>query len=653
MEQQQKHILVCLSTSPSSVSLIHAAAAMAQAYHASLTALFVQTSDYALEGEKNQRQLRQTQKLAKSLGAKIETVYGDDVAYQIAAFSRVSHVTMIVIGRGSGLSRRFLAGQTLVERLIHYVPDIDVHVAPEQLVNLSHDMKKRSRQMLAFRIRDVAKSVLVLSSATAIGYLFYQLGFTESNIITVYILGVLLIAVLTEHRIYSLVSSIVSVLVFNFLFTEPRFSLQAYDSGYPITFLIMFIAAFLTGSLAVKLKNLAKQSARTAYRSQVLFDTNQLLQKSGSYEEIWSISARQLVKLLNKNVIVYIMKEDGLSKPQLFLKAGSESREVLLGGIEYETALWTAQHNRQAGALSDRFPEARCLYLAVRIQEQVYGVIGIELEGVPLETFEHNIVLSILGECALAMENRRNAEEKEKAAILAKNEQLRANLLRSISHDLRTPLTSISGNASNLMSNSGAFDEATKQQIYTDIFDDASWLINLVENLLAVTRIEDGRMQLHLSAELVDEVIAEALRHVNQRRQDHHIEVKSADDLMLAKMDARLIVQVLINLIDNALKYTPSGAHIEIRTARLDDQVQIQVADDGPGIAAEQKEHIFEMFYSGHCEVADSRRSLGLGLALCRSVIRAHGGEIMVSDNQPKGTIFTFTLPAEEVQLHE
>ena len=179
------------------------------------------------------------------------------------------------------------------------------------------------------------------------------------------------------------------------------------------------------------------------------------------------------------------------------------------------------------------------------------------------------------------------------------------------------------------------------------------WLINLVENLLSVTRLEEGRLNIRISAELVDEVIQEALRHVNRLSKNHEITVHNEDDLLLAKMDARLIVQVLINLIDNAIKYTPKGSHIQIRTFKEDQWAVISVSDDGPGIADENKKQVFDMFYSGTHQIADSRRSLGLGLSLCKSIVNAHGGTIRVSDHLPHGTVFTFTLPAEEVKLHE
>lgn len=226
-------------------------------------------------------------------------------------------------------------------------------------------------------------------------------------------------------------------------------------------------------------------------------------------------------------------------------------------------------------------------------------------------------------------------------------------MLRTISHDLRTPLTSISGNASNLISNYEMMDAPTRKQTFLDIYNDSMWLINLVENILSISRIEDGRMNLSISTELVSEVFEEALRHTNRHSAQHTITVQMADDLLLARMDAKLVVQVLINLVDNAIKYTPAGSHIVLSAAAQGENAVIQVSDDGPGIPDEAKEKVFEMFSTGEKRISDSRRSLGLGLALCRTIIAAHGGTITLSDNKPHGCIFTFTLPLGEVSLHE
>ena len=413
----------------------------------------------------------------------------------------------------------------------------------------------------------------------------------------------------------------------------------------------MFLAALLTSSLAVKLKNHAGQSAKSAYRTKVLFDTNQLLQQAKDKNEIVSATANQLIKLLDKDIVFYLTENEKLGEPHIFTVSNDRANNEMTGAKEKAVAEWVQKNNKHAGATTETLSNAKCLYLSIRVNSRVYGVVGIYIGEEPLDSFEKSILLSILGECALSLENEKNAREKEEAAILAKNEQLRANLLRAISHDLRTPLTSISGNASNLLSNGNSFDETTK--LYSDIYDDSMWLINLVENLLSVTRLDEGRLNLNITEDLVDDVISEALHHVNRKSVEHHISVHNKEEYLLAKMDAKLMVQVIINMVDNAIKYTPKGSNILIKTWKHGDKAVISIADDGDGIPDDMKERVFDMFYSGANNIADSRRSLGLGLSLCRSIVNAHGGKIEVSDNTPHGAVFTITLSAGEVKIHE
>lgn len=647
-----EHILVCLSSSPTNSKIIRTASRMASAFKGSFTALFVETPDFAVMSEENRKRLRSNISLAEQLGAAIETVYGDDVAFQIAEYARLSGVSKIVVGRNN-VKRKYTFGKpSLTEKLTALAPNLDIYIIPDKETE-GYKPKKAKKSRFKFMISDVIKSIVLLISATLIGYAFYLLGFSEANIITVYILCVLITAIITSQRAYSLISSIISVLTFNFFFTDPRFTLNAYDSGYPVTFLIMFIAAFLTGTLAVRIKQNAVQSAQTAYRTKVLLETNQLLQKAGDKRDIITVTASQLTKLLGRDIIFYAVENNALAQPSVFSVTEDEIPEDYISDNEKAVAAWVFRNNKHAGATTNTLGSAKCLYLAVRVNEAVYGVVGIAAYEEPLDSFEHSIVLSILGECALALENQKVSNERAEAAILAKNEQLRANLLRSISHDLRTPLTSISGNAGILLSNEESIGREKRKKLYADIYDDSLWLINLVENLLSVTRIEDGSMNLNLTAELMEEVIEEALTHINRKSVEHKITVRQSDDFILAKMDARLIVQVIINIVDNAIKYTPENSEIVISAGKKDGMAVVRIADNGEGISEEAKARIFDMFYTAAARIADSRRSLGLGLALCKSIITAHGGVISVEDNIPCGTVFQFTLPSEEVTLHE
>ena len=650
-----EHILVCISPSPSNAKIIRTAARMASAFRGSFTGVFVETPEFSSMSKEDTNRLRYNIRLAEQLGAKIEIVYGEDIPFQISEFARLSAVSKVVIGRSSATRRHPFGKLTLTEKLIANCPNLDIHIIPDSTPSRSSYVAKSFRKNLglSFSISDIIKSILLLIFATCIGFIFYHLDFEESNIITIYVFAVLLISIVTTNRIYSLISSIVSVLIFNFFFTIPRFSLLAYDKGYPVTFLIMFLSALLTSSLAVRLKNHAKQAAQSAFRTKVLLDTNQALQQAQNQIDIMSVTAKQLIKLLRTDIIAYFSENNALSKPYFFSEVNETVKQEYISENEKAVASWVLKNNKHAGATTQTLSNSKCLYLAIRVNNSVYGVVGIVIGEQPPDAFEKSILLSIIGECALALENKKNAIEKEEAAILAKNEQLRANLLRAISHDLRTPLTSISGNASNLLSNGDSFDRSTKEQLYTDIYDDSMWLINLVENLLSVTRLEESKVNLTFTSELMDDVIDEALRHINRKSVEHHITVSHEDEFLLAKMDAKLIVQVIINIIDNAIKYTPVNSCIKVSTKKQNGFAVISIADDGKGIPDEVKSRIFDMFYCGANKIVDSRRSLGLGLSLCKSIITAHGGKIFVTDNIPHGTIFTFTLPAGEVNLHE
>ena len=645
-----EHILVCLSSSPSNARIIHTAAKMVKVLRARFTAIYVQTD--SAESEKDRLRLEQNIQLAQKLGAEIVMTHGEDVPLQISEYVRLSNVTEIVIGQSSARRRGLFAKPTLTEKLISVAPDADIHIIPDTL-----NCAKPHRRRLFLgtdmpSLRDIALTVLTLAVCTGIGFLFNHLGFPDTNIVTVYILGVLMISVLTKGYLCSMAGSLLSVVLFGFFLTEPRLSFKTYAVDYPVTFAVMLAASVLTGTLASKLKNHARLSARSAYRMQVLFDTDRLLQKAKSNEDILGITCMQLSRLLDRSIIAYTKSENGMPTVRLFDEKKDAQSENLLSSTERQAAEWVFQNGRRAGATTAQFGKAECLYLAIRTEKCVYGVIGIPMKPEKPDSFEKSIVLSVLNECALAMDNAHNAAEKERVADLAKSEQLRADLLRSISHDLRTPLCSVSGNADTLLHNGSCLDEATKQQIYKDIYDDSEWLIGVVENLLYVTRLNDGRMKLELTDQLVDEVVNEAVSHLKQKSVGHTVTVK-CDDLILARMDAQLIVQVIVNLIDNALKYTDRGSEICVSAEKKDKYAVIRVADSGNGIPDDMKPHIFEMFYTGKSTVADSRRSFGIGLTLCKSIIELHGGTLTLTDNVPHGCVFTFTLPLSEVTLNE
>ena len=649
------HILVCLSSSPSNERIVRIAGRMAQAFCGSFTALYVQTPGDAAMNTEDTSRLQANMHLAKQLGAEIVTTHGEDVPTQIAEYARLSGVTKIVIGQSGIQCRHFFSKPILTERLIALITAADIHIIPDAEDYRNSRRKPSIPIYPAFpATRELLLTAGILAAATIVGWFFLQLGFANANIIMVYLLGVLLTSAFTSGYTCGVLSAFLSVILFNYFLTEPRLSLAAYGSKYPITFVVMFTAALLTSTLAAKLKAHAQLSARDAYRAKLLFDMNRQLQKAETPEEVYQMTATQIQKLMQRDVLICPAQGDTLLDGIVYPVDGSSPHSISEDEQELDVIHWVWQNRRRAGATTETFPKAKRLYFAICTWQQVYGVIGILMEKqTQPDAFTSSILFSILGECALTLESLRNADEKEKAAVLAKNEQLRANLLRSISHDLRTPLTSISGNADTLLHCYDVLDDQTRKQIFSDIYDDAQWLIGLVENLLSITKIANGNVKLHLSDQVVDDIISEALRHIDRRSAEHHITMNCGEIPLLVRVDAGLIMQVLINLVNNAIKYTPAGSTIQITAIQRGNVAEICVSDNGTGIPNELKERVFEMFFTGSNPTSDSRRSLGLGLSLCQVIVHAHHGKMTLKDNLPHGCIFSFTVALSEVNLNE
>lgn len=642
-----EHILVCLSSSPSNAKVIRAAARMAEAFHAEFTALFVETIVSKELDEKNIQKLRENLKLAEDLGANVETVYGDDVPYQVAEFAKLSGVSKIILGRTK--RRKFFLKSKLgyVDRIVELAPEIDLYVIPD-----SEDVvAKRKYQVKNIKLSssDVIKTIETLGLSVIIGAILYKLGFSEANVITVFILGVLLISNKTDGIIYGGIASLASVLLFNFLFTEPRFSLNFYDPEYLVTFIIMLISALVTSTLTNKVKYQANVSAVIANRTNILLEASRDLERTDNLEDIILTTQRQLYKFLKKPIIIYEVSNENIKSIYNYkFEDGSEIDKKFTSEDEKAVVSWVIRNRKRAGVSTDTLPGAKAMYIPLIGQDDVMVVIGIlMMENENIDSGEKSLLEAMLNQISFAIEKYILNESKKNALMQAENERFRANLLRAVSHDLRTPLTSISGSASSILNNE--FDKETKKKLILDIYDDSVWLINLVENLLSVSRLDNGNVQLNTEPQLIEEIINEALEHVNRKISNYKVKVNLKDDLLMVDVDVRLIVQVMINIVDNAIKYTEPGSEIQINVFTKGKKVVVEVADNGIGISKQNKECIFDMFFTVNGNKGDSRRGLGLGLALCKSIINAHGGEIYVRNNKPHGTVIGFTLSQVEV----
>ena len=647
-----EHILICLSSAPSNAKVIRTAARMAEAFHSGFTALFVQTPETKELSGENLKRLRSNLRLAEQLGAQISTVYGTEPAVQIAEYARVSGVTKIVMGRINHKQNPITGKKSLADRLIE-LTDLDVYIIPDHQPLYKKPLGKLHVPKTRFTWKDTGIMLASLLLSSLAGFGFYYAGFSESNIITVYILGVLITAVWTNGHFYGAIDSLLSVAAFNFLFTEPRFTFQANDPSYPVTFLIMLFSSVIASSLASRVKAQARLAAQKGYYTELLLGSSQKLQKGRTEWDCLRLTAEQLNRLFDRPVLYAL---SGTEKELAFRVEPSDEQNILmeLGSEEIGVAKWVQRNNKHAGATTNTLPNSKWLFLSVRGTQGVMGIVGIPIAGYSIpDAFEKNLMIAILSECGLSQERIRLQEERNKAALQTQKERLQANLLRAVSHDLRTPLTNISGSADMLMQEESELDPAIRKKLYTAIYDDTNWLINMTENLLVATHLETDKESFKMSPELIEDLFQSVVAHLDRRAAEHHISVHLEDATLMAAMNARLIQRVIINILNNAIQYTPKESNIELSAVKKGNVVQISVTDDGPGIPDDAKRHLFDLFYTAGQGKADCQRGLGLGLNLCQSIVAMHGGKIDVLDHMPAGTTFQFTLPlvsAEEMK---
>ena len=650
---ERERILVCVSASPTSSDVIRRAARLSRSMDAELIALYVE--DPESQNDAQEKAVHEHLNLAQRQGAILTTIYGNDPATAIAQYARVSGITKIVLGKSPERHRFLASRETLMSRLNELAPDVEIIIVPNRLQDDSRRFSLRGRlQQEHLTARDLVKTLLILAVCTGLGFLFSAIGLAITNVVLIYILGVMAVALFTTGYLCSVLSSLLSVLIFNFFFTEPYYSLQS-SPDYFATFAVMFAAALLSSSLTSRIKTQSIQTANKAYQTEVLLSTSQLLQKAEDREAILNVVLQQLSRLLEHSVLCYDRTDGALAEQPILREIdGDGGFDLNCLAEEREAAEWVGRNGKHSGRTTRKYPQARCLYMAIRSESGVQAVIGIRADNAPsIDEYRKNLMISILDECALAIEKDHMTREKQRMEESARQETLRANLLRAISHDLRTPLTSISGNAAILLENTGDLDKGKKKELYDSIYDDAIWLNGLVENLLTITRTENGTMKLNIQPELVSDAIEEALRHLDRNAERRKIVTELQDDLLLARMDSALIVQVLINLINNAVKYTPEDAKITIGAKAEGSMALLWVEDEGQGVPEGTEDKVFDMFYTGVKHSADSRRGIGLGLSLCRSIVQAHGGEIWMMNARPHGAKVSFTLPIAEVMEYE
>ena len=643
--------LVCIGSSPSSARCIRWTARAAEAFHAQWSALYVETQDSEYFSKEQQEILRANMDLAAKLGAEIVTISGTDVAVSVAEYARLSGITNIVVGKSRNHSALQKLFQTDFEdQLISLLPSIEVHIVPDLPARRpsGEHAQRRTRERIRVTPADTLKSIAILVIATMLSLLLRRLHIGDQNIIMVYILSVLIISRATSGYLYGVVSSILSVILFNFLFVEPIYTFSALQPGYTVTFLIMLFVALITSALTIRIKAEARLAVQKERRTEVLYEINKRLLSTRGLKNIVDLTNETLVTLFDRSVVFYTQIPESGTNGMVLPAADDVNEAVLHSPDEKAVAHWVFVNQKRAGSGTDTLMGASAFYMPLISQGRVLAVWGISCKKKELDHNSRLFLRMISSQVAMALERQRLSDEQRTILVESEREKMRGNLLRAISHDIRTPLAGISGASAAILENKDALSAETKEKLIANIQDESQWLIRMVENLLSVTRLDENAANLKKSPEAAEEVIADAVGRIRKRFPTRTIEVSVPDAFLEVPMDGTLIAQVLINLLENAVKFSPEHLPIEVSLKRDDGNAVFEVADHGKGIPTEELSTLFSGMRSHGEPSADSSRGMGIGLSICKTIVSSHGGQIGVVNRPEGGAVFRFTLPLGE-----
>lgn len=483
-------------------------------------------------------------------------------------------------------------------------------------------------------------SLGIISLVTVVSLAFEHFDFHESNIIIIFILGVLLVSNQTNGYFYGIFASVTSVLAFNFFFTEPRYTFRVYGSEYLITFPVMLIVSIITSTLTTKVKRESELSSLREKRNETLYGISRNLLTTNSIDQIISTTAVNVSNICDCNVIIYMSETNGeLTEPYIYSVSDMKDVKALISDKEQEKA----REAIKSGSIVD----SKTYYIPITGRTKSFGVIGIDCSDSPLSGEQKLLFNAVTAQAALSIERELSNMKQQESRLDAESERIRSNLLRAVSHDLKTPLTGIVGSSSTLIENWDKIEEAAKITLVTDIYDDAQWLANSVDNILNITKIEDGRIEIKKNIEAAEEVVAEAVGRIKKYAGNRVIITAVPEELLFVKMDAGLIKQLIVNLLDNAVKFTDVHSEITVSAYEEGSNAVFEISDNGPGIPDKDMPYIFERFYTIE-KGTSKRKGMGLGLAICKSIALAHGGGISVWNKENGGAVFKACIPIGE-----
>ena len=637
-------ILVCVSSSPSALKCVRLAARAAEERHVQWWALYVENTKSRFYSETSKKNINAALEIAQRLGAQCVTLSGEDPAAVTAEYAKLLGVTDVYLGRRAkrrGFPRPL--EKSFSDELLNRLRGAQFHIVPETEPREVHRRAFATKLELSWR--NVLITLGLLIAATLVSAALRALGVSEQNAMMVYILSILLVSRTTGGYLYGIGASIVSVLAFNFFFTEPYFTFKAIQNDYPVTFFIMLLISFISSAVTVRIKRQARLSAEREWRTNALYEINKRLLVTRGIENIVALTSEYVVKFFGRSVIFYVQQGEAEPHTTVLCAPSEHDANFLEEPTECAAAQWVLNNKKNAGAGTNTFKNAQALYLPLVLQGNAIGVLGLSCRGGRIDQNNLLLLQTLCSQVALALGRQFLSDEQNRILMAAEQEKMRGNLLRAISHDLRTPLTGILGASSALIENGGGLDGETRNKLLINIREDSQWLIRMVENLLSVTRITQGEMNVKKASEAAEEVLASAVSRSRKRFPGRLIRVKAPDELLMVPMDATLIEQVLINLVENALRHSPEDSAVDVEARREGGYAVFEVIDNGEGISAQDFPYLFETYVPNGKRSADANRGMGIGLSICMTIIKAHQGTLSAFNRETGGAVFRFSLP--------
>ncbi|HEU5406350.1 MAG TPA: sensor histidine kinase KdpD, partial [Nitrospira sp.] len=633
-------IMVCVNMKSRGPRLIRAARQMAADLHAKWIAVYVQIPRHLRLPQTERDRLVQTLRLAEQLGAETVMLTGENVAQEILSYARSRNATKILVGKPvRPVWKEWIFG-SVVSDLVHRSGEIDIYVIAGE-AGEGQPLIRRSLRSTS-DVRAYGYASLGVLGATSVAWLMFPY-FAAANLIMVYLIAVIVIAI-RWGRGPSVLASILSVAAFDFFFVPPYFSFAVTDIEYLLTFGVMLVVALIIGNLAVRIRQQAELARDREHRTGVLYSMSRDLATHRGTGMLAQLAAKHLRDVFDAQIAVFLADAD----KKVQLKRG----ELLFFELEPKesgVAQWVYDHNERAGLGTDTLPGASALYVPLVCSTGPIGVVALRPKNAALllDPEQLHLLESLMSQVALAIERACLSDEAQQAHVRAETERMRNAILSSVSHDLRTPLATITGAASSLAAERGEFAPVARRELAQSIYREAERLDRLLKNLLDMMRIEAGVVQLKKEWHSVDEVAGAALAGLDGRFHDHAVNTSFPADLPLALVDGVLLEQVVINLIENAVKYAPARTTIELAASATDREIVVEVADRGPGIPIGEESRIFDKFYRAK---PAREGGVGLGLTICRGIVEAHGGRIWAENRSGGGALFRFSIPLPDRQ---